>query len=295
MYNPHLYHHYLQPCRTDTLISTDGLTFDSREDEEYSDPVTLDTINDPVVVAGANPMMVYERESIDRWLRSGKTDPLTRASYPRPFALKPVVDLNPSRAYSHYSSFHDRIDPFIKFVKDKYNHTFIYEESIDRVTGNKQLTIAIPNILANRLFSKLIVTFDGQRNLYIAKHMNWSKTYPGNRTPRWEANDDFWSDEGQEIEFEHLSNLFEYIDDHMKYTLSELQNPRDVPCIIPEHPEIRMERERNERIERERLEKQRLDAETLRMRQERLNQRHREFLQTDIFASASSKRPRKKK
>jgi hypothetical protein len=275
MYNQHLCRHF-PPYHTEALISTDGLTFDSRDDEEYSDPVTLDTIQDPVVVVGAKPMMVYEKKSINKWLSQGNTDPLTRVSYGSNFQLKPVIDLNPNRIYSQYSSFHDRIDSFIQFVKNKYNHTFIYQKSTNWITQNTRLTISIPDEFANSLFSKLIVTFDAQRNRYKVKHMHWSKTYPGNRIPYWEANDDRWSGEGQEVEFNNLSNLFEYIDNHIQNTLEEIRNPRVVPCIIPVNPAIRIERERLER-------------------QERLNQRQREFTQTDIFENVSSKRSKKKK
>ena len=292
MYNQHLCHHS-RPYHTEVCFSTDGLTFDSRDDLEYVDATTLETIQDPVVIEGAERMRIYERAGIERWLDTNHTDPFTRQVFSENYALKPVIDLNPGRRYDHYESFNDRIDSFIQFIENKYNHTFIYQDSIDRTTGNRQLTIAIPNLLANMRFSKLIVTFDGRRNLYIAKHMNWSKTYPGNRIPYWEDTNDFWSNEGQETEFENLSNLFVYIDNHMINTLEELRNPSDVPCIIPPNPAIRraqerlrIEYERNQRDERERLE-------TLRLRQERLNTRQREIVQFDMFAGASSKRSKK--
>jgi len=285
--------HHSQPYHTEVCFSTDGLTFDSRDDLDYVDPTTLETIEDPVVIEGADRMRIYEREGIERWLDTNHTDPLTRQVFSGNYVLKPVIDLNPGRRYDHYLSFNDRIDSFIQFIKNKYNSTFIYRDSIDRTTGNRQLTIAIPDHLANMLFSKLIVTFDWRRNLYIAKHMNWSKTYPGNRIPYWEVTHDFWSDEGQETEFQDLSNLFVYIDNHMINTLEELRNPSNVPCIIPPNPAIRREQERNEQIERERLEKQRLDAETLRLRLEHLNQRQRDAIKFDMFAGPSSKKSRK--
>ncbi len=97
--------------RTQDWFSNDGETFNSADDGgDGIDYITMDEIRDPVVIEGAMPMRVYERSSIQQWLREKATDPFTRQNFSQRCRLISVRDINPESRFND-SSTHPVVAP----------------------------------------------------------------------------------------------------------------------------------------------------------------------------------------
>jgi len=88
--------------RCQTWFSANGQTFNSNDDDgDGVDHITMGEIKDPVVIEGGTPMRVYERSSIERWLREKAVDPYTRQDFSRGYRLISVIDINPRSRFNN--------------------------------------------------------------------------------------------------------------------------------------------------------------------------------------------------
>jgi hypothetical protein len=90
-------------AQTQSWFSRDGKTFDSRDpDGDDTDDILDGKIRDPVVIQGSTlPVRVYERGSIQEWLRRNPTDPFTRQNFGHQYVINTVKDINPETKYKY--------------------------------------------------------------------------------------------------------------------------------------------------------------------------------------------------